>query len=77
MTIEFRHLATNGQNKGRAPCSGARHPVEEVATPHSGEARGEMRLEQVGVQLAWSPSRMNESRDSHDSIRITPVRNIP
>jgi hypothetical protein len=51
--------------------------VKEVATPHSGEAPGETRLEQVGAHLAENPSGMNESRDSRNSIRIAPVRSIP
>lgn len=77
MTLAFKHLATNGHDKGRAPYSGACHPVEEVATPHSGEEPGEMRLEQVGTQLPENPSGMNGSHDSHGSIRITPVGSIP
>jgi hypothetical protein len=51
--------------------------VEEVATPHNGEAPGEMRLEQVGARLVHNFSGMNESRDSRSSIRIAPVRSIP
>ena len=51
--------------------------MEEVATPHSGEAPGEMRLEQVGARLVYNFSGMNESRDSRSSIRIAPVRSIP
>jgi len=77
MTLASMYLATNGRDKGRVPCSGARHPVEEVVTPHSGEEPGEMRLEQVGAQLPENPSGMNGSCDSHGSIRITPVGSIP
>ncbi len=51
--------------------------MEEVVTPHSGEAKGEMRLEQVGARLVHNFSGMNESRDSRSSIRKVPARNIP
>jgi hypothetical protein len=70
-------FAPKRNHKGRAPCPGACHPVEEVATPHSGEAQGEMRLEQVGARLVHNFSGMNESRDSRSSIRKVPARNIP
>jgi hypothetical protein len=73
----FRDFAPKCNDKGRAPCPGACHPVEEVATPHNGEAPGEMRLEQVGARLVHNFSGMNESRDSRSSIRIAPVRSIP
>ena len=64
-------------SSGRAPCHGASHRVEEVATPDSGDAPGEMRLEQVGAWLVHNFSGMNESRDSRSSIRIAPARSIP
>jgi len=73
----FRDFAPKCNDKGRAPCPGACHPVEEVATPHNGEAPGEMRLEQVGARLVHNFSGMNESRDRRSSIRIAPVRSIP
>src|SRR5258705_13716117 len=73
----FRDFAPKCNDKGRAPCPGACHPVEELATPHSGEAPGEMRLEQVGARLVHNFSGLNESRDSRSSIRKVPARNIP
>ena len=72
-----RDFATECNDKVCAPCPGAYYPVEEAATPHSGEAQGEMRLEQVGASSARNASRMNGSRESRSSIRIAPVRNIP
>ena len=51
--------------------------MEEVATPHSGEAPGEMGLEQVGSRLVHNFSDMNESCDSRSSSLIAPVRSIP
>jgi len=47
-----------------------------VATPHSGEAPGETRLEQVGARLVHNLG-MNESGDSRSSIHRVPARNIP
>ena len=72
----FRDFAPKCNDKGRAPCPGACHPVEEVATQHSDGASGETRLEQVGAQLVQNFSGRNESRDSHSSIHIAPVRSI-
>ena len=73
----FRDFATKCHDKGRAPCPGVGHPVEEVATQHSGGAPGEKRLEQVRAQLTQNFSGRNESRDSRSSIRIAPGRSIP
>jgi hypothetical protein len=67
----FRDFATKCHDKGRAPCPGVGHPVEEVATQHSGGAPGETRLERVGAQLAQNFSGRNESCDSRSSIHIS------
>ena len=66
-----------GHDKRRAPCPRNCHPVEIVATQHSGGAPGEKGLEQVGAQLVQNLSGMNESRDSRGSIRPAPVHSIP
>jgi hypothetical protein len=73
----FRDSVPKCNDKGRASCPGVCHPMEEVATPHSGEAPGEMGMEQVGSRLVHNFSDMNESCDSRSSSRTTPVRSIP
>jgi hypothetical protein len=69
-------MATRNE-KGRAPYSGAYHPMEEVVTEHRGGALGEKEREQGGAQSVQNFSGMNESCDSRSNIRTVLFRSTP
>jgi len=69
VTAMVRDIVATRNEKGRAPYSGAHHPMEEVVTQHGGGALGEKQREQVGAQLVQNFSGMNESCDSRSNIR--------
>jgi len=48
-----------------------------MITQHSGGVSGEKRWVPLGTQLAENPSGMNESHDSHSSIRRAQARSSP